>query len=196
MPRRPIKKLPVFESVKDIRLAQKKSYKLNHYEQLQFVKKLACFENNSEIKLWFESIGKPVDHPASLAAVYKNSEKWKPVIEKYRAEFNSQLADIPIANKVKRLQEMDQTYWRMIDLEDKSFKNEDRMSAVDKQLKILSQAQGELEGKNMVEHNNLYFTQFNNMSPKEFDEFRLKLIDKVQRYQKVIPQEFTEGEPE
>lgn len=158
---------------------------LSHEEQLEVVRRIARFERPSEIEEYLTSRGKKLASVQRTIAQYKTTDKWKPFIEKFRAEYNAEISDVPIANKIRRLTELNETYERLRIYEAIADKPSSKIRAITEQLRTLDQAQQEVEGKVSIEQNNLYFTQFNNMTKIQFDEYRLKLAEKISRYKQL-----------
>lgn len=159
---------------------EKATHKLSHEQQVAIVQKIACYERDREIQKWLKAQGLNLNR--SNLDHYRNSEHWKPLVEKFRKEFDASISSIPLASKAKRVFELDQAFLRARKIEDESKDPSKKLDAIDLQMTILTKAQGELEGKQAVEQNNIYFTQFNSMDRKQFDEFRLKLVNRVQAH--------------
>lgn len=152
-------------------------------DQREFCKLVGEYNSTRDIERWALGRGKQIN-VQQLIYYYKNSEKWKPLIEKYRAEYRQNISEVPVANKVKRLWELNAAYDRIRVLEDFTEDPLLKLSCLNMEVKLVNQAQQETEGKGAGgEQTNVYFTQFNNMSREEFDKWRLNLAEKIQRYQ-------------
>lgn len=157
--------------------------KLTDEEQVDLCKLIGNFYSPRDIELWAETKGKRINATA-LIGHYRKSEKWGPLIEKFRAEYRASVSEIPVANKSKRLFELNGIYDRIRVLEDFTDDPLLKLSCLNMEIKVVGQAQQETEGKySGGEQTNVYFTQFNNMSREEFDKWRLNLAEKIKRYE-------------
>ena len=171
-----------------LKLRTKKREPLTDQERIKLCQLIGTFHTNDEIKKEFVKIGKPLSD-ADLYNYKDSDNKWAPMIKKFRDDYIAYLPNIPLANKVKRVECLSRAYERAIDIEDSSETGGQKLDCIDREVKILDQIQKELEPKNIENNqNNFYFTQvtkFESMSREEFDLYRLNLVDKIKRYKEL-----------
>lgn len=166
------------EEPKDIQ----KRKQLTEPQKKELIRRIAYYETNLQINEWLASEGIK-KMMSSEFHHYRHSDKWRPEIEKHRKEFESKVMDIPTANKVNRIKELDAAFGRMRILEEKSEKTTDKLKCVEKEVQILSSVQSELEGKVSIDQTNYYYTQFNAMSKPDFEKLKLDCIRKIEKFE-------------
>src|SRR3990167_8294514 len=85
------------------------THKFTPEQQLEIVRRIAWFWTNNElVKFAQKEYGRNITYLA--IAWYKGSEKWKPIIERFREEYMTKLTEVPLFNKKKRLEELQAQY--------------------------------------------------------------------------------------
>mgnify|MGYP001575124075 CR=1 FL=1 len=137
-------------------------------EQLHFViRMIACFTPSSEIsKKLRDNYG--VHITSKQIAQYKNSEQWKPYLEKLRSVWLQQVMEEPIANKRVRLQRLDACY-------EGAFKDGEFRDAT----VAIKEAREEMEPKNSQYQ--IQMNQFNFLSDEDLIQLKQKQSEKVKR---------------
>jgi hypothetical protein len=114
---------------------------------------------------------------APMVNNYKISEKWKPLIEKYREEYNKGVMDVPIANKRKRLDELQDIY----DKQKERGKLKDAQS-------VLSDARSEMEEKRgdvSFHLTQINHTEFHDMSDEDLLNEKAKALEQLSKIKKL-----------
>lgn len=165
---------------KGLRVLLPDSHALSEEEQYLLIQKIAHFEPWSEIQIWLtEAIKKPISYTAYLH--YRHSPKWQAVLKKYRDEYTAKILDVPLANKRKRLDELQIIYDQVQWASSRTERLHSKVSFLKVAASILDQARIEVEGQTKDGRPNLFITQFNQMTDKEIDERRQELMDQVRR---------------
>jgi|SRR3990167_1239148 len=151
--------------------------KLTGYQQLELAKLLGWFWNPKDIKGYFVKEYK-ISLSDELIYQYKNTPKWKPIVENFREEFLRNMVDVPIANKKKRLVELQDLYDFYKEKEDKRMMQS-----------ILRDARDEMESKRFGDVS-VYLTQvtnndFSNMTPEQINEEKRKTLTELERLNKI-----------
>lgn len=143
---------------------------LTQSERYELVRQIATHTHESEIAQWLESVGKPSNDVQQLLSSYRRNERYRPLIEKIRAQYEAGVADIAVASKRYRLQQYQILYDRL--------KTEGKLELA---AKMLERSQGELEGKAADGRPNIFITQFNQLSETEMEEKKLAVMQRIQR---------------
>ena len=143
---------------------------LSHEQQLKLVAMIAAYKSNADIvKKVSEDFG--VRIPASTVNYYRYSAIWADKREKFREEFNSNLAEEEFASKRRRIQELTRAYKRL----------EKEDSTLVDATNVLAKIREEIEGKLSREINVTQYNQYNQMT----DEELIKTIHESSRYLKI-----------
>ena len=154
------------------RIAERGLKKLTEEQRLEVVKRIAWFWGMKRILDFIKE-----DYGIMVTPVviyqYKQEEKWKPVIEKFRNEYIHTLSDVPLFHKKKRLEELQEMF--------ESFKEQGDLY---KAMLVLREFRDECEAKK----SDLYLTsvtynEYRNMSNEELDEEYLRLLEQKKRLQ-------------
>lgn len=156
-------------SADEIKMATKK---LTSDEQLEVCRQLASYRSVKDVdKFCREMFGKTL-HPNSIR-LYLNSQKWKPLIQKFRDEYTRGIMEVPIANKRVRLEELQSMF--------EKYKDGGRLRLAQA---VLKDAREELDGSRKFGDTNVYMTQVNNykdMSDEEIESERLRQLENLQK---------------
>ena len=153
-------------------------------EQLEVCRQIAHFVEPAEIvKYCREEFNKDVSK--SQLSRYKNSPKWRPLIQRYRDAFSMEIAEIPLAHKIKRVEELCLLFKRC--------KNEDKYNEAKG---MLEQIRVEVEGKRENSSPSQIFINqdFRKLTDEQLEEKRLESINIVSRLKKTIEVEPIEEE--
>lgn len=150
-------------------------HKLLPNEQIELVKRIAWHWKPSKIrKFILDEYGKRLHD--TLIFQYSRTEKWKPIIEKFREEYYKNVTEVPLANKRKRLDELQDLYERAIDKKNYN-------SARD----IIKDFRDEMEKR--VGELSLSFTsitnEFNQMTDEQLINEKQKTIEQLERIRKM-----------
>lgn len=151
----------------------KKPEQLTDDEKIELVRLIGHHASDEEIGNYLDSIGK---RPAQIPRVihyYTRSEKFRPLIEKFRAEYESRLSDIAVTSKRYRLQRLEQMHEALY-----------REGKYELAAKMLDRVRDEVEGKNADGRPNIFITQFNQLTDTEVEERKLKIINMIERMKK------------
>ena len=173
-PKKPDKiEVPVQEQPLEEPKAIKKKHEtwvLTDLEKMEVLKRVACHESSTSIIKWLkETSGKTVK--ISSIAHYRDSEKYRPMIERYRAEFERNLMNVPISSKHIRLKRSEKIYKLAMQKEDL------RVAS-----KELESARAEIEGKKG--DITIQFNQFVDLTDDELLQKKLKAIETIERSRK------------
>jgi len=157
---------------------------LSDDQKLEMYSRIGCLQSNKEIMGWLDEVGVSMSY--GTIKKIRESEEAQPFIQKARKEFESKVSEIPVANKVKRIMELDKAFGRMREIEEKTDSDQLKIKSIESEVKILASVQGELEGKTTVEQNNFYYTQFNAMNKMDFEKMKLDCMTKIENYQKKV----------
>jgi len=104
---------------------------------------------------------------------YKNSEQWKPMIEKFRDQYVQTLSEVPLFHKKRRLEELQEMFERY------------RAKGNDKEARqVLASFREETEAKRSDLYlTNVTYNEFKQMSNEELDQEYIKLIEQKKRLQ-------------
>lgn len=148
------------------------------------VQQIAIYKTNKEIqKEGLKEIGNLI--PIRTIENYRFSQKWRPLLQKYRDEYERNIASIPMASRVMRLERIENNYQEV--MSDKTMRKKDRLKlAVD----YLHEATDMLEPKSKTDKstNIMMMTQVNqykDFSDEELKEKQLKLIDEMVKIKKL-----------
>jgi len=154
-----------------------KYHPLTPEDKMDICKRIACFQNATQIAEDYTKMGKSLTNTA--VGHYIKTKKWQPIIKKFRDEYLSDLECIPMANKVRRVEELNSAFNRAKTHEMNCSTVKAQQGWMGAELKIINQLQSEMEGKGLESRQNIYFTQFNNMEKEDFEKYRLGLVEKV-----------------
>ena len=160
-------------------------WKLTREEQFEVCQQLAMYKNPAEVN---EHLLRNFNKTLSSAAVYqyKRSKQWQPIIKKYRKQYNDAILDVPIANKRKRLDELQDIY--------DEFKSKKKLANAQV---VLRDAREELEPRSRF-GDTYNFSQVNqtlyaSMSDEELEQERLKQLEKLKHYTTLAKRAEREG---
>lgn len=145
-------------------------------EKLEMCKLIAGFVRPVEIVEHFKTvIGKEIT-PVTVQN-YKNSDKWKMLIEKYRDEYTKGVMDVPISHKRKRLEELQDIY----------DKQKDKGKLKEAQ-SVLSDARSEMEEKRgdvSFHLTQINHTEFHDMSDEQLLDEKAKALEQLSKIKKL-----------
>lgn len=153
---------------------------LNQGMQLEIIKRIAWYWKDAEIERYF---AKEYNKSISLSNIgqYRKSEKWQPLIERQRDQYNTLILQVPIANKRNRLDQLQKQYDQVGDITNKDSRKEAR--------EILKEAREEVERKvageisfnfTQVNHN-----EFHDMTEEDLQREKMKTIEQLERVRKL-----------
>lgn len=154
-------------------------------EQMDICRLLGWMVRVSEIQDYLkETYGKTIA-PGNLK-FYEKSDKWIPIIQKFRDDYMKITLDVPLANKKIRLIELQKHY-------DKHYEKNDFKSAQD----VIRDFRAEMEEKRgdvsfhftQVNHN-----QFKDMSDSEIAKKKIEALEQLEKVNKMIQKLENKGE--
>lgn len=155
---------------------EKPGPKLSTEKQIEFVQRIAWFWKPLDILKYFKETHN-IKINQTLIQCYKNSEKWKPIIQKFRDDYLKRTEEVPLANKRKRLDELQRLFDRAVDKKEfVEAKN------------IIREFREEMEVK--VGDVNFSFTQinhneFHDMSDEDLASEKAKTIEQLEKVRKM-----------
>ena len=158
-------------------VATRASWKMTPEMQRFVVIALAEYKSLSEIKKMLKDTYN-IDITICGINKYRDSEKWKPIFEKYRDEYDRKVCEVPLAHKRKRLDELQKIYELSFDK-----RNYTRC------LSIIREFREEVEGKQFT-GNHIYLTnitnnEFTNLTDEKLAEIKLKDIARLEQIRKM-----------
>lgn len=147
--------------------------KLTSHEQMEVVKLIGWFWKDTEIADFvYETFNKTVN-PHNFKQ-YRDAQKWKPIIEKFRSEYMKTVTEVPLANKKKRLEILQKLF-------DKHYQNEEFKDARE----VVRECRYEMEEK--PTDVSFHFTQVTNNEFKDLsdEEIAKRKLDAYDRLEKV-----------
>jgi len=146
--------------------------RLTSEEQLMLCKMFAQYETNDAVyKFCKNEIGKTLN--MSAIRHYKESDKWRPIVNRFREEYTKGVMEVPIANKRKRLEELQDMF--------EKHKEDGKLRLAQA---VLKDAKEELDGSKKFGDTNVYMTQVNNykdMSDEDIERERLRQLENLQK---------------
>ena len=143
---------------------------------MEVVKLIAWFWNDVEIRDHLKKIsGKVITKQA--INLYSHSEKWKPIIEKHREDYNKAMYEVPLFHKRKRLDELQKHY-------ETHMKKGDLICAQS----VLRDAKDEVDQKfgdisfNFTQITNNQYTE---MTDEEIATEKSKILEQMERAQRM-----------
>jgi len=161
---------------KELRIEKPVTHKLNSDQVMKLVFWIATFVKTPEIVARVqEEFGISI-HP-KLVAYYKAKEEYQPVIQKIRDRWGSDLLHVELANKRRRMEELERIYEHCM--------NTDQIKNA---LAALFQIKGEVE----KDLQNLSMTNYNiniykDLTEMELEEERMKSLERLKTLKGVIP---------
>lgn len=151
--------------------------KLNSDQVMKLLFFIATFVKTNEIVRRIKEEFNISIHP-KLVAYYKNKEDYRDIVEKMRARWGSDILHVELANKRRRLEELEKIYER-------SFKTGQYKNA----LGALCQIQGEVEKdlQNIGHQTNYQINIYKDLTEQELEEERVKSLDRL-KVLKQIPE--------
>lgn len=164
---------------------EKIRHRLRPHEARHVCQLIAMFRSDREITAYTEEHYNISLSPYAIH-YYKKSPTWRAVIDKYRKRYFSRIEEIPLANKIKRIEKLQAQYERLEQIEAQKQKAKDKVYVMRDQRQLLSQIQDEVEGKGskiMINDSSISY-KFANMSQEKFEEYRLSLLERISQLQK------------
>jgi hypothetical protein len=149
---------------------------LSDEDRVKVCKMLGQFQGTMEIKKYFESEGIEVEH--ALIQKIRNSEKWRPVIARFRREFILGITEeVPIANRRVRLEYYEKILQRSL---------EDRKYGL--AIKALDSARAEMDDKVVggAGGNNYTLNYISSLTDEELVRKRDEILTRFKRSRTVI----------
>lgn len=154
-----------------IKPAKKSGAHLNDREKFFIARCLGFYEPAKEIVAKFEK-----EFGRRITTVHinrwKEHDDWRPLIERFRAEYEAKIMELPLASKHKRVE-------RLSEIHELMFKN----GMLEESIKPLTQIKDEIEGETNGRPN-IFITQFNQLTDEEIEEKKLKLLTSLERLRK------------
>lgn len=151
-------------------------HKLNSSQQMELVERLAWHWRPLEIVAYMNKVHNIRISPL-LPGNYSRTEKWKPVIQKLRDEYHKNLTEVPLANKRKRLDELQMLYEKAID----SRKFEEAKS-------LIGEFRDEMErklGDVSLSFTSITNNEFNDLSDEDLIREKAKTIEQLEKVRKI-----------
>lgn len=147
-------------------------FRLTSEEQMQVCRMFARYAKNEEV---FEFCKNELGKTINLTAIkyYKESSKWKPIVNKFRDEYTKGIMEVPIANKRVRLEALQDMF--------EAHKEEGDLKQAQA---VLKDAREELDGGAKFGNTNVFMTQVNNykdMTDEEIEAERLRQLENLQK---------------
>lgn len=163
---------PMEVNAEEVAKRGRQSHIFDEKEKLRICEMLAQFHTVDHIVQFAkDNWGKSVS-PASIYS-YRESSRWKPVIDRFRTEYVAQVMDIPIAHKKIRLTRLEELY--AANERDQEIKGKERRQLA---CLILERAMKEVDER-ASNFTNIFFTQIQNFSDEELEQHRKKLLDRI-----------------
>lgn len=100
---------------------------------------------------------------------YKHSEKWQPMIRKFREQWGQDIMHIPLVHKRKRLEELEKIYLN-------TFGQEDYKLSLEALEKIKHETEKDLQNLHLYN-----IKVYKNMSNEELESERLKTLEEIKK---------------
>ena len=177
---KPVEVIPeVKESPKEIKVAESSSEvgkrKLNADQVMKLLFLIATFVDNTTI---VRTIKKEFGISISKTTVkhYKTSEQYRGQIQKMRERWGSDLLDVELSNKRRRLEELEKIYKHC-------YANDQMKNA----LAAIHQIQGEIEKdlQNIGSQTNYQINIYKDMSESELEEERVKSLERLKALKQI-----------
>ena len=157
--------------------SQAQTCKLSSEQQMEVCKRFAWFWTITEIEDWMKREFGIVLSRTGLRRNYKDSEYWKPVIDKFREDYLKSVTEVPLANKRKRLEELQKLF-------DRAISKSDDKSAV----AIIKEFRDEMERK--VADVSFNFTQithneFHDMTDEDLQREKVKTLEQLEKVRRL-----------
>lgn len=151
-------------------------HKLSQPEQMEVCKLIGWFWSAKEIRNHIqENFGK--DLVERSIAQYNTSDKWKPVIQKFREDYTKNIFDVPLANKRKRLDELQKQY--------EYYKYKDDRETCRAILKEVREEMDKKFGDVNFSFTQINHTEFQNYSDEALAQERMKTIEELGRIKRM-----------
>lgn len=155
---------------------EKRSHKLSPQEQMAVAQRIAWFWRECEIvKFVREQCGKKISD--NLLSRYKDSPKWRPVIEKFREDYLKMINEVPLANKRIRLEELQKMYNRAVK---KSDFQEARQVLRDFRDEMQEKKDGVSFNFTQITHN-----EFHKMTDEDLQREKVKTLEQLEKVRKL-----------
>lgn len=156
----------------EAQVARRSTAVFSEPEKLRICEMFAQFHSVDHITQFAkDEWGKAVT-PASIRA-YRESPRWKPVIDRFRTEYVGQVMDIPIAHKKVRLVRLEELF--QANERDQGISGKERRQLA---CLILERSMKEVDER-ASNFTNIFFTQIQNFSDDELESHRRKLLDRI-----------------
>jgi hypothetical protein len=145
-------------------------------EKTEIVKRIAWFWTGKQIiEFCRDEFGKQLD--PSLISYYRKAERWKEVRDQFREEYNKAVSEVPLANKRKRLDELQAHYDHHMD-----------KGQYEKAQAVIRDCRDEVEGKGREV--SFHFTQvnnnqFNEMTDEQLQQEKAKALELYEKARKM-----------
>ena len=148
--------------------------KLTEPQQLQLVQWIATFRSDKEIQQLVKERYDILLHIGSINA-YRSSKRWQPLIHRVRQEWAAGVADLPIAHKRYRLNELLRMFEQCV--ADKRLNLEQKRK---EGITILREARYEMDEAKSA-FTNVFFTQIQNFSDEELSKRGRELVERLKQ---------------
>ena len=141
---------------------------------MELVKRIAWFWSPTEIQ---EDLQKTTGKRISIPTImnYGKTEKWQPIIEKLRDDYNKAMYEVPLFHKRKRLDELQKHY-------DKHMSSNSWKEAQ----AVLRDVRDEVDQKfGDVSFHFTNVTQYNEMTDEQIAQEKSKILDQLDRAQRM-----------
>ena len=142
-------------------------------EKREVVKLLAEFHDIPEVQ---KHIKKNFNKSLAYNSVkfYLHSKKWKPMLERLRAEFVEPIMSIAVSHKFVRLNRLEDLYHKTMDN-----KNLKEVEKIREAREILSEARAEIEGSKSNPSSDIFITQINKFSDEDLLKRKTEVLNRI-----------------
>ena len=124
-----------------------------------------------------------VEIPKTWVYQYRISDRWRPIIARFRQTFLETVADVPIFHKRVRIQRLENLWIKSVEDDSEAESLKDKKMLREEKLSILRQALDEAERiKNDSITTNILSIQVNSATDEELIRLKDRLIQRVQTY--------------
>mgnify|MGYP001571489138 FL=1 len=152
------------------------SPKLTEPEKIHLCRLLGEFRSSKEaIGIIKKEYGKEITDQAVY--YFLKSERWRPVIDRYRQEYKSYLLHIPIHHKRTRLERLESIYQEAAEEHPKRM--EEKRQHRQELVSILREGREESERYKLSGDTNILSIQFNNLSDEELLKRKNEVLGRI-----------------
>jgi len=167
-------------------IKQEHRNRLTQIQQLEVCQRVAHYWTNLEIENWFKETYSKDLGANVINVTYRYGARWRPVVRKFRDEYNADLLSVPIASKRKRLERLEEAWQKSKD-----------SGHLETELHSLNNAREETEPKNQGSVTLQQFNQFNQLTDEELEEKKAQCLNRIETLRKqkeVLGAAYQQGE--